>query len=54
MNITYVNAKKVITNGSYNTVQMMTLLDLYVAYNRITTEQYAELMDMMSTEQTQA
>lgn len=47
MNITYVNAKKVIGSENYNPQQMMTLLDLYVAYNRITTEQYAELMDMM-------
>lgn len=47
MNITYINAKKVIGSGHYNPVQMMTLLDLYVSYNRITPEQYAELMDMV-------
>lgn len=47
MNMTYINAKRVISAGNYNDTQMMTLLDLYVAYNRITIEQYQELMDMM-------
>ncbi|MGN7116026.1 hypothetical protein [Lysinibacillus odysseyi] len=53
MNITYINAKKVIASGNYNPTQMATLLDLYVSYNRITIEQYQELMDMMNAQQEQ-
>lgn len=48
------NAKKVITGGDYDPVRMATLLDLYLAYNRITTEQYTELMDLMKTNESKA
>lgn len=49
MNLTYINAKKVISGGSYEAARMATLLDLYLAYDRITVEQYTELMDLMKT-----
>lgn len=39
-----------ISENHYNPIQMMTLLDLYVSYNRITPEQYAELMDMVQAQ----
>ncbi len=48
MNITYINAKRVISNGYYEKERMLTLLDLYVSYNRLDMEQYQELMDMVT------
>lgn len=47
MNITYMNAKRVIQNGDYTPSQMKTTLDFYLMYNRITQDQYQELMDMV-------
>ena len=37
-----------IRSGNYNRDDMMTKLDLYMLNNRITSEQYTELVGMMS------
>lgn len=40
--------KKMILNGNYEKEDMMNKLDIYLLKNRITEEQYAELIDMIN------
>ncbi len=40
--------KKMILNGNYDKEDMMNKLDIYLLKNRITEEQYTELIDMIN------
>ena len=40
--------KKMILNGNYEKEDMMNKLDIYLLKNRITEEQYTELIDMIN------
>lgn len=47
--ITYTNCKKVISNGNYGTKEeMMVKLDVFLLNNRISDEQYNELVGMLN------
>lgn len=49
MMITYTNCKKVIQNDNYGTKEdMMVKLDVFLLNNRITEDQYNELVDMLN------
>lgn len=43
----YKLVKRIITSGNYDKEDLTTKLDVYLMYNRITQEQYEELLDMM-------
>ena len=45
--MTYARLKKLITNGTYNKEDMLNKLDVFLMANRITEEQYQELVGMM-------
>ena len=45
--MTYKNCKKLIENNRYEYNDMMEKLDVFLLVNRITTEQYYELVIMM-------
>ena len=45
--MTYARMKKLIQNGTYNKEDMLNKLDVFLMANRITAEQYQELVDMM-------
>ena len=47
--MTYKNCKKLIENNRYEYNDMMEKLDVFLLVNRITTEQYYELVKMMET-----
>ena len=47
--MTYKLIKKVIENGNYDKADIQSKLDVFLTFNRITQEQYAELMAMMET-----
>lgn len=47
--MTYIYCKKVIKNGTYGTKEeMMEKLDVFLLNNRITQEQYNELITLMN------
>ena len=43
----YARLKKLIERGAYNTDDMLNKLDVFLMANRITEEQYQELIGMM-------
>ena len=45
--MTYARLKKLIERGAYNTDDMLNKLDVFLMANRITEEQYQELIGMM-------
>lgn len=45
--MTYKNCKKLIENNRYEYNDMLEKLDIFLLVNRITTEQYYELVKMM-------
>lgn len=45
--MTYARMKKLIQNGAYSKEDMLNKLDVFLMANRITEEQYQELVDMM-------
>lgn len=45
--MTYARLKKLITNGAYDKESMMSKLDVFLMANRITEEQYQELVALM-------
>ena len=45
--MTYVRLKKLITKGAYEKEDMLNNLDVFLMANRITEEQYQELVGMM-------
>ena len=45
--MTYARLKKLISRGAYNKEDMMNKLDVFLMANRITEEQYQELVGMM-------
>lgn len=45
--MTYRNCKKIIESGNYNRDEMLNKLDVFLLCNRITQEQYQELVSMM-------
>lgn len=45
--MTYTRLKKLIDRGTYNKEDMMNKLDVFLMANRITEEQYQELVGMM-------
>ncbi len=45
--MTYARLKKLIEKGTYNKEDMMNKLDVFLLANRITEEQYQELVGMM-------
>lgn len=45
--MTYKLMKKVIDSGKYDKADMYAKLDVYLAFNRITTEQYNELAALL-------
>ena len=45
--MTYKNCKKLIENNRYEYNDMLQKLDVFLLVNRITTEQYYELVKMM-------
>lgn len=48
--MTYTYCKKVIENGKYGTVEDMTIkLDVFLLNNRITQDQYNELIGLLNT-----
>lgn len=47
--MTYKNCKKLIENNRYEYNDMLEKLDVFLLVNRITTEQYYELVKMMET-----
>lgn len=48
MSITYIFCKKVINNGTYgNKEDMMIKLDVFLLNNRITQNEYKELLDLL-------
>ena len=48
--MTYERCKKLIQNGSYEQEDMIKKLDVFLLADRITTEQYNELVSMMEKE----
>ena len=46
--MTYERLKKVIRNGKYNKDAIMNQLDVFLMNNRITSEQYQELVSMVN------
>ncbi|WP_290771813.1 hypothetical protein [Anaerofustis sp.] len=48
--MTYERCKKLIQNGSYEQEDMLKKLDVFLLADRITTEQYNELVSMMEKE----
>lgn len=48
--MTYERCKKLIQNGSYEQEDMLKKLDVFLLADRITTEQYNELVGMMEKE----
>lgn len=49
--MTYIYCKKVIQNGTYGTVEdMMIKLDVFLLNDRITQEQYSELVGLLPAE----
>lgn len=46
--MTYDRLKKVIQNGRYNKDAILNQMDVFLMNNRITSEQYQELMDMIN------
>lgn len=46
--MTYTRLKKLITNGNYSKEIVMNQLDVFLMAQRITTEQYNELIDLMA------
>ena len=48
----YVLCTKVIASGNYDKEDMQKKLDVYLLCNRITQEQYEELVDMVESEST--
>lgn len=47
--LTYKNCKKLIENGRYEYDDMLNKLDVFLLADRITTEQYKELKDLMDS-----
>jgi len=45
--MTYARLKKLIENGTYDKESMMSKMDIFLLNNRITEEQYNELMALM-------
>lgn len=45
--MTYSRLKKLIENGNYEKESMMSKLDVFLLANRITSEQYNELVNLM-------
>lgn len=45
--MTYARLKKLIQSGTYQKEDMMSKLDVFLMANRITEEQYQELVEMM-------
>lgn len=50
----YTLSKKVIESGNYEYQSMLNKLDVYLLGNRINTEQYTELKNLMDTQQAQS
>lgn len=51
MTITYTNCKKVINNGAYGSKEeLLEKLDVFLLNNRITQEEYSELVGLVPTE----
>lgn len=50
--MTYNYCKKIITGGNYNRADMSDKLDVFLLANRITDEQYKELVDMITARET--
>lgn len=48
--MTYERCKKLIQNGSYEQEDMLKKLDVFLLADRITAEQYNELVSMMEKE----
>lgn len=48
--MTYERCKKIIQNGRYEQEDMLKKLDVFLLADRITTEQYNELVSMMEKE----
>lgn len=48
MNQIYKVIKRIIESGTYDKDDIQKKLDIYLAYNRITQEQYEELVAMMN------
>lgn len=46
--MTYERLKKVIQNGKYNKNAIMNQLDVFLMNNRITTDNYNELVEMIN------
>lgn len=46
--MTYQRCKAIIANGDYAKEDMLTKLDVFLLANRITTEQYNELVQIMA------
>lgn len=46
--MTYMRLKKLIENGAYEKEAMMNKLDVFLMANRITEEQYNELVGLMA------
>lgn len=46
--MTYARLKKLIENGAYDKESMMSKLDVFLMANRITEEQYNELVSLMA------
>lgn len=46
--MTYQRCKTIIENGDYVKMDMLTKLDVFLLANRITTEQYNKLVQMMA------
>lgn len=46
--MTYKNCKKMIESGNYDYDTMANMLDAFLMRNRITQDQYNELMELMS------
>ena len=47
--MTYRNCKKVIENGKYEKEDMLEKLDVFLMGNRITIEEYKELVDLLES-----
>lgn len=49
--MTYSNCKKVIANGTYGTKEeLMVKLDVFLLNNRITQDQYSELVELLNVD----
>ena len=46
--MTYARLKKLIENGAYDKESMLSKLDVFLMANRITEEQYRELVGLMA------